>query len=121
MHAVRKPDPGEPSSLSKLKFQWSKLKYLEVKMNFSIKLLMDLIPKYSMAFYGLYNGYIQRKSENVSHIYPKNILFNCKQTEIFCEQTEILSSGSFGRKLFSRHVLHGEIVCPRMTSDWIEI
>ena len=72
-------------------------------MNFSIKLLMILIPKYSMAFYGLYNGYIQRKSENVSHIYPKNTHFNCKQTEIFCEQTEILSSGSFGRKLFSRH------------------
>ena len=26
-HAVRKPDPGEPSSLGKLKFLWSKLKF----------------------------------------------------------------------------------------------
>ena len=56
-----------------------------------------------MVFFGLYRGYIHRKSEYIRHIYTINIHFNWEQTEKFSEQTENFRSGSLGRKLFSRH------------------
>ena len=42
-----------------------------------------------MAFYGPYEGYIQKISEYIEHNYPKNIHFIFKQTEMICKQTKI--------------------------------